>query len=61
MLFRSINTDALKALGTNEIKERLAALGEDPVGTSPEQFSAWIKDEVVRWAKVVKASGAKVD
>ena len=56
-----INTDALKALGTNEIKERLAALGEDPVGTSPEQFSAWIKDEVVRWAKVVKASGAKVD
>ncbi len=56
-----INTDALKALGSNELKERLAALGEDPVGTSAEQFSIWIKDEVVRWAKVVKASGAKVD
>jgi tripartite-type tricarboxylate transporter receptor subunit TctC len=43
------------------MKERLTALGEDPVGSTPEQFSAWIKDEVMRWAKVVKAAGAKVD
>jgi len=56
-----INADTNKALATNDMKERLNALGEDPVGTSPEQFSAWIKDEVTRWAKVVKAAGAKVD
>jgi tripartite-type tricarboxylate transporter receptor subunit TctC len=56
-----VNADTVKALATNDMKERLTALGEDPVGSTPEQFSAWIKDEVVRWAKVVKAAGAKVD
>lgn len=56
-----VNADVVKALATSELKERLTALGEDPVGSTPEQFSAWIKDEVVRWAKVVKASGAKAD
>jgi tripartite-type tricarboxylate transporter receptor subunit TctC len=56
-----VNTDVIKALAASDVRERLASLGEDPVGTSPEQFSAWIKDEVTRWAKVVKASGAKAD
>jgi tripartite-type tricarboxylate transporter receptor subunit TctC len=56
-----VNADTVKALATNDMKERLTALGEDPVGSTPEQFSTWIKDEVVRWAKVVKAACAKVD
>ena len=56
-----VHADVVKALAANDMKERLLALGEDPVGSTPEQFSAWIKDEVTRWAKVVKASGAKAD
>jgi tripartite-type tricarboxylate transporter receptor subunit TctC len=56
-----VSADTVKALATSDMKERLTALGEDPVGSTPEQFSAWIKDEVMRWAKVVKAAGAKVD
>jgi tripartite-type tricarboxylate transporter receptor subunit TctC len=56
-----VNADTVKALAASDMKERLNALGEDPVGSTPEQFSAWIKDEVTRWAKVVKAAGAKVD
>ena len=36
-------------------------LGVDIAGSTPEEFSAYIKSEIPKWAKVVKASGAKVE
>jgi len=39
------------------VKERLAADGAEPVGNSPEEFQAFIKVEIQRWAPVVKAIG----
>lgn len=44
-----------------EIKERLAANDFEPVGSTPDEFGAFIRKEMVKWAKVVKASGATVD
>ncbi len=42
-------------------KERLSALGFDPVNNSADQFTAYIKVEVSKWAKVIKESGARID
>ena len=44
-----------------ETKERLAVLGFDPVPNTPEQFTVYVREEVTKWAKVIKESGAKVD
>jgi len=43
------------------MSERLAADASEPVGNSPEEFLAFIKSEIERWAPVIKASGARVD
>jgi tripartite-type tricarboxylate transporter receptor subunit TctC len=42
-----------------EVKERLAAIGYTPVGNTPEEFSAQIKADVARWAKVIRDAGIK--
>jgi tripartite-type tricarboxylate transporter receptor subunit TctC len=50
-----------KALKQPELSKRLGDEGADPAGGTPEQFAALIKDEIPRWGKVVKDSGARVD
>jgi tripartite-type tricarboxylate transporter receptor subunit TctC len=49
----------VKALQSADVKERLASEAGEPVGNSPEEFHAFIKKEIARWAPVIKASGAK--
>jgi tripartite-type tricarboxylate transporter receptor subunit TctC len=39
--------------------ERLATLGADPVGNTPEQFAAFLKSEMAKWAKLVKTAGIR--
>ena len=56
-----LNAEFNKALKQSELAKRLGDEGADPAGGTPEQFAALIKDEIPRWGKVVRDSGAKVD
>jgi len=56
-----LNTEVVKIIASQEIKERFARTGVDVVAGSPEQFSAFLKSEVARWAKVVQDAGIKAD
>jgi tripartite-type tricarboxylate transporter receptor subunit TctC len=51
----------VKALSIPEVKERIIGLGADPVGSSPEEFAAFIKKEIATWSKVIKEVGITVE
>lgn len=44
-----------------EMRERWATLGAEPAHNTPEQFSAYLKADLIKWAKVVRDSGARLD
>lgn len=56
-----IHADVMKALKDPGFIERMQGLGLELYGTTPEEFTKFIRDETVKWAKVIKATGAKVD
>ena len=55
------NREIVKILNTPDMKDRLVGMEFDVVAGTPEQFSAWIRSEIPRWGKVIKATGAKAD
>ena len=56
-----INAETLKAMKAPEFQRILADTGSDYVGDTPENFAKFVKDESIKWSKVVKESGATVD
>jgi tripartite-type tricarboxylate transporter receptor subunit TctC len=56
-----VQQETAKALATPAMKERLLAQGAIPSGNTPAEFTRFIAAETAKWARVVKASGAKVD
>ncbi len=56
-----LQREMLAVLGTPEVRERYAALGLMPVGSTPDEFSAQLKEELARWEPVVKKAGIKAE
>ena len=56
-----INKDVNDALSSQKLREQLAAQGADATGGTPAEFAKIVRADLAKWAKVVKASGAKVD
>ena len=48
-------------LAQNDVTARLRDLGYEPVGSNPREFSAFIKSEIAKWAKVIAAAGIKAE
>ena len=56
-----LSRESMKILHSDEIKKRFAEVGAEPVGGTPQQFAEFMAAETIKWAKVVRASGARVD
>jgi tripartite-type tricarboxylate transporter receptor subunit TctC len=56
-----LNSEISQAIALPDMHERFVAQGIDLLSSTPEQFGALIKSEVVKWRKVVRDAGAKVD
>src|SRR3954470_19833395 len=60
-IVQRLNTEMTKILKSDEVKDRFAKTGVEVVAGTPEQFSAFLKSEVARWARVVQDAGIKAD
>ena len=56
-----INADVNEALRERDIRERLAQLSAEPIGGTPQATAAYMREEIERWAKVIKAANVKLD
>jgi tripartite-type tricarboxylate transporter receptor subunit TctC len=56
-----LHGESVKLLKFPVVKDRLDAAGFETIGTTPDQFAAYIRTEIDKWAKVVRASGARAE
>ena len=56
-----LNAEVVRIVGLADVKRNLASQGADPLVMTPDEFGAFMKAETAKWAKIVKASGARAD
>ena len=57
----TLNAETVKAMRLQDLRDRLGSQGAEALTSTPEQFSGYVKDELTKWTRVVKASGMKAD
>jgi tripartite-type tricarboxylate transporter receptor subunit TctC len=53
-IVNKLNADIVKVLSTPEMKEKIAGLGAEPIGNSPEEMDKFLREDRARWAKLIK-------
>jgi tripartite-type tricarboxylate transporter receptor subunit TctC len=56
-----LNAELVKIMHSPELKERLAATGTEPLTSTPEEFTAYIRREIAKWGEVIRKAGVKAD
>jgi tripartite-type tricarboxylate transporter receptor subunit TctC len=56
-----LHDTSVKALAMPEVREKLLAQGAEPVGSMPEAFREYVRNEIEKWGQVIRASGARFD
>jgi len=56
-----LNREIVAILHLPEVVERLSSQGAEALGSTPEEFAAYIRSETAKWARVVRESGAKAE
>ena len=56
-----LHGELVKALAADDVKKRFLDLGTDPIGGDPAQLAAYIRSEIPKWTKVIRAAGMKTD
>jgi tripartite-type tricarboxylate transporter receptor subunit TctC len=54
-----LNAEIARALNTPELRDRLTSQGADPIHNTPEQYTAFVQNEITKWGKVIQAAGIK--
>lgn len=60
-IIRKLNSASLQVINSPQFSQKLIAVGGTPAATTPEEFGAFIRSEIPRWAEIVKQTGAKAD
>ena len=57
---RKLNAEIVRILNLQDVRERLFTMGAEPIANTPEEFTAWLRADIAKWAKVVKESGMQL-
>lgn len=60
-IINKVHAEVVKALQSPDVREKLLAMGSDPVGSTPEEFHAYIKQEFARWGKVIRDNNIRAE
>jgi tripartite-type tricarboxylate transporter receptor subunit TctC len=60
-IVRRLNEEIVKGLAASDVRQRLAGLGGEVAGGSPEDFTAHLRAEIAKWGKLIRAIGLKAE